>query len=484
MTQDFIRYGTLGGKYAGIPSHVVSLFEERNLNEEINKPLILNYLNGREEKWPTALQYINYYIELFRQWAYRQADDNTALLAEIDNYIKDLYNLIEKAKNKTEFDDIELIRLETLKTSLTEKLDDYLAPRLINAGQDGVNELLQNVDNNFHIDSYPCKSETKWLNEDIIRISLLLEKIKLVEKLIKKVSPESREKYLLLNRLDDLKSCFISWIGILERSRDNEQWAITDENADTCRKEFQTLMSNIKELNNKLNLIIKKNRQQPAVRQMKDVEVENLLKGYASTVKYLLSKANTAFFLQQNVITLSLEKIFSDCNFGDNTREMFIRKYSPEYRRSGDERKRDLPEYCTKLLLVYDDVFCKHKYVNLFNEAIHTFNGIIQAGKEHFLGIRPRRYFPYSLNDFFDEYATPAKRNNAFILARLEDALDVVIDNLKTSKLLKGSEIKKLKGMITNNNNGGKAIADFLWKLYENTLKIVFDVVVDKVLKG
>jgi hypothetical protein len=308
MTQDFIRYGTLGGKYAGIPSHIVSLFRDKNLKQEINKPLILNRFDG-EEKWPSALDYLSNYIDFFRQWAYRQADGNTVLLGEIDNYIKDLYNSIEKAKNGSGFDDLEISRLEALKGSLTEKLDDYLSPKLINAGMDGVNELLQNIDNSLHIDSYPCQPESKWLNEDIARISLLLEKIKLTEKLVKKVSPESREKYLLLNRFDDFKNCCIGWIGILERSRDDAKWTVTDENAESYRKEYRTLMSNIKELNEKLNVIVKKNaQQQPAESEMADTKFENYLKGYIST--HTGQGDNTQFKDVTESIALEIDKLF------------------------------------------------------------------------------------------------------------------------------------------------------------------------------
>ena len=220
MTDDFIRYGTLGGAYAGIPNKIASLFKEGNLKEKIDKPLILNYLNGRKEEWPKALDYISYYIELFRQWAYRRADGDKILLQEIDNYIKDLYEWLKQGREKGQLDDIEGRRLQLLKESLTEKLNEYVPERLILGGQESIDKMLRDIENSEHTTTYPPRPSDTWYNAEIERLCLLSEKIKLLRKLVEKIHPEDANKYHYLHYLFEIIGDISSYIGVLEQSRD------------------------------------------------------------------------------------------------------------------------------------------------------------------------------------------------------------------------------------------------------------------------
>lgn len=220
MTDDFFRYGTIGGAYAGIPKEIASLFEGENIQEAIDKPLILTHLNGDEIKWPTALDYISNYIELFRQWAYRRGDGDKTLLQEIDSYIRDLYEWLKQARIAGQFDTIEGRRLQLLKESLTEKLHEYVPERLIDGGQASIDRLFSDIQNSEHINSYPSRPSEKWYNAEIERLCLLSEKIDLLRRLVKKIHPETADKYHYLYYLDQVISEIIGHIGVLERNRD------------------------------------------------------------------------------------------------------------------------------------------------------------------------------------------------------------------------------------------------------------------------
>jgi hypothetical protein len=220
MTDDFIRYGTLGGAYAGIPDKIAALFKEGNIKEKIDRPLTLNYLNGRKENWPKALDYISYYIELFRQWAYRRADGDKILLQEIDNYIKDLYEWLKQGREKDRLDDIEERRLQLLKESLTEKLNEYVPERLILGGQESIDKLFRDIENSERATKYPSRPSDTWYNAEIERLCLLSEKIKLLRKLVVKIHPEDANKYHYLHYLFEIIGDISSYIGVLERSRD------------------------------------------------------------------------------------------------------------------------------------------------------------------------------------------------------------------------------------------------------------------------
>jgi hypothetical protein len=201
MTDDFIRYGTLGGAYAGKPDQIASLFEKGDIRLQIDKPLELSYLNGRKEKWSKALDYISHYVELFRQWAYRRADGDKVLLQEIDSYIRDLYVWLKQGREKGQLDDIELERLKALKEALTGKLYEYVPERLISGGQVSIKQLLDDIENSEHIAKYPPRPSGKWYDAEIKRLCLLSEKIKLLRRLV--------EKYIQ-NMLTNIITC-ITW---------------------------------------------------------------------------------------------------------------------------------------------------------------------------------------------------------------------------------------------------------------------------------
>ncbi|MDD5326599.1 MAG: hypothetical protein PHY02_02150 [Phycisphaerae bacterium] len=220
MTDDFIRYGTLGGVLAISPDRIASLFKEGNLRGKIDEPLVLEYFNGRKEKWSKTLDYLTHYIVLFRQWAYRQAYGNVVLLQEIDNYIKDLYEWLKQGREKGQLDDIESRRLQLLKESLTEKLYEYVPERLILGGQESIDRLLRDIENSEHITNYPPRPSNSWYNAEIERLCLLSEKIKLLRKLVEKIHPEDANKYHYLYYLFEILGHISGYIGVLERSRD------------------------------------------------------------------------------------------------------------------------------------------------------------------------------------------------------------------------------------------------------------------------
>lgn len=260
MTDDFFRYGTIGGAYAGIPKEIASLFEGENIQEAIDKPLILTHLNGDEIKWPTALDYISNYIELFRQWAYRRGDGDKTLLQEIDGYIRDLYEWLKQARIAGQFDTIEGRRLQLLKESLTEKLHEYVPERLIDGGQASIDRLFSDIQNSEHINSYPSRPSEKWYNAEIERLCLLSEKIHLLERLVKKIHPETANKYHYLYYLDQVISEIIGHIGVIERNRDElyasvgkgkidieEHFSKLDRKIDTTSRDIKRHYSDLNE---------------------------------------------------------------------------------------------------------------------------------------------------------------------------------------------------------------------------------------------
>ena len=220
MTDDFIRYGTLGGAYAGKPDEIASLFEKGDIRLQIDKPLELSYLNGRKEKWPKALDYISHYVELFRHWAYRRADGDKVLLQEIDGYIRDLYEWLKQGREKGQLDNIELERLKALKEALTGKLYEYVPERLISGGQASIKQLLDDIENSEHITKYPWRPSGKWYDAEIVRLCLLSEKIKLLMRLVEKIHPETADKYHYSHYLGKVTGDIASYTGVLERSRD------------------------------------------------------------------------------------------------------------------------------------------------------------------------------------------------------------------------------------------------------------------------
>ena len=220
MTQDFIRYGLLGGAYAINPNQIASHFEGGNFRQMIDEPLVLSYLNGRKEQWHKAIDYISYYIELYMQWAYRHADGDKIILQEIDCFIKDLYEWLKRGRENGQLDGIELIRLQALKESLTEKLQNHIPERLISGGQESIKQLFDDIENSEHITRYPPRPSETWYNAEIERLGLLCEKIRLLMKLVKKIHPENADKYDYLYYLDKVNGDIASYVGTLERSRD------------------------------------------------------------------------------------------------------------------------------------------------------------------------------------------------------------------------------------------------------------------------
>lgn len=237
MTDDFIRFGTLGGAYAGNPNQIAELFEEGSLKEKIDKPLILTYLNGREEKWPKALDYIKYYIDLFRQWAYCQADGDKELLQEIDDYINGLYELLKQGRERDQLDNIELTRLKAQKESLNDKLNNYIPERLIAGGQASIGQMLDDIQNYEYVTDYPGGS-FKWQNGEIERLGLISEKIELLRRLIEKLYPENAAKYHYLHHLQKIVFDISSYTGVLERSRDELDWSIIDNEIEEYKRRF------------------------------------------------------------------------------------------------------------------------------------------------------------------------------------------------------------------------------------------------------
>jgi len=260
MTDDFIRYGTLGGAYSITPSRIAELFEKRDIRQ-IDEPLELEYLNGRKEKWPRALDYISSYVELFRQWAYRRADGDKVLLQEIDGYIRDLYEWLKQGREKGQLDDIELVRLKALKEALTGKLYEYVPERLISGGQASIKQLLDDIENSEHIAKYPPRPSDKWYDAEIKRLCLLSEKLKMLMRLVEKIHPEHADKYHYLHYLGEVTGDIACYTGVLERSRDElyasigkdkidieEHLSKIDGKIDDARRDIARHFSELREL--------------------------------------------------------------------------------------------------------------------------------------------------------------------------------------------------------------------------------------------
>jgi hypothetical protein len=220
VSDDFLRYGTLGGAYAGKPEQIASLFEKRDVKLVSDGPWEITYLGDRKERWPTALDYISHYVGLFRQWAYRRADGDSLLLREIDGYVSDLYEWLKKGRENGRLDDIELARLKATKEALTEKLYGYVPERLIAGGLASIEQLLADAENTEHIERYPPGASEKWYNAEIVRLCLLSERIKLLCRLVEKVHPETADKYDYLHYLGEVVGDIASYTGLLKLSRD------------------------------------------------------------------------------------------------------------------------------------------------------------------------------------------------------------------------------------------------------------------------
>jgi len=131
-----------------------------------------------------------------------------------------LYEWLKQGREKGRLDDFESRRLQLLKESITEKLYDYVPERLILGGQESIDKLLRDIENSEHISKYPPKPSSTWLNAEIERLCLLSEKIKLLRKLVEKIHPEDANKYHYLHYLFEIMGDIASYVGVLERSRD------------------------------------------------------------------------------------------------------------------------------------------------------------------------------------------------------------------------------------------------------------------------
>lgn len=259
MTDDLLRYGTLGGAYVGSPEGIAELFENTDIALLNDGPWEISYLGGKE-RWPTALDYISNDINLFRQWAYRRADGHRALLQEIDRYVDDVYQWLKQGKKNGRLDDIELERLKRVKEALTEKLSEYVPERLIAGGLASIEQLLRDIENTEHVARYPAMASPKWYNAEIVRLCLLAEKIKLLMRLVEKVHPETADKCNYLYYLDQIVGRIASFTGVLERSRDElrdkvgtgqvnvqEHLSEIDEDIDKARKSIDDHFNELRE---------------------------------------------------------------------------------------------------------------------------------------------------------------------------------------------------------------------------------------------
>ncbi|MDI6450522.1 hypothetical protein [Anaerobaca lacustris] len=259
MTDDLLRYGTLGGAYVGNPERIARLFENEDIARLNDGPWEISRLGGKE-RWPTALDYISNNIDLFRQWAYRRADGDRALLQEIDRYVDDVYQWLKQGKMNGRLDDIELERLKRAKEALTEKLSEYVPERLIAGGLASIEQLLRDIENTEHVARYPAMASPKWYNAEIVRLCLLAEKIKLLMRLVEKTHPETADKYNYLHYLDEVVARIISYKGVLERSRDGlhekvgtgkvnvqEHLSEIDEDIDKARKRIDDHFTELRE---------------------------------------------------------------------------------------------------------------------------------------------------------------------------------------------------------------------------------------------
>ena len=253
MTDDLIRYGTIGGAYAADPDKIASIFVEYYLGQGGSKPIILpDSLKDGIQPRERALKHIKQYIDLFRQWAYRRADGDTGLCSEIDGYIKGLYEWLKQGKEKRQLDDIEHQRLKAEKQSLTEKLHDHIPERLISGGPTSIEQRLDDIQNCEYAESYPPNPSSTWQNGEIKRLGLISEKIKLLMRLIEKLYPECAAKYHYLHYLDEIVGDIASYTGVLELSRNKHDWNIVDNNIKEYKRRFNLHLSEIKEFRQEL----------------------------------------------------------------------------------------------------------------------------------------------------------------------------------------------------------------------------------------
>jgi len=236
MSQDFIAFGILGGMYAGAPSQVASAFAK--------------YLDSGDKAYTCQwfLDYAKWHIDSFAQWAYRQADDDTALLAEIDDYVDKLYDWIKGGRSDGKLDEVEHRRLSTRKQNLTDKLGEHIPARLIKGGQDSINELLNRVEDEVYVKGYPMDPSAKWFDVEIERLSLAYERVGLARKLIEKIYPVGRDKDLLLYRLPDIGGEIASYCGLLGTCRDSLDWSRIGRGIGDYRKKLESFLSEIKEI--------------------------------------------------------------------------------------------------------------------------------------------------------------------------------------------------------------------------------------------
>jgi|GEM_PF-6643155 len=234
---DFIRYGTLGGKLSGSPTIISQLFVE--------------YLQGMhaERQAEQFLLDVRCEVDCFCKWAYRHADGSITLLAEVDAYVDGVYSWVKGGIAKGSLDGLERHRLATRKQSLTEKLNDHVPERLAQGGRAAIDELLNRIESECYLDD--CTSyrvSFKWVDREIERLSLLSEKMKLASKLIDKVFPECRDKHLYRNVLFDFTGEIAGYVGVLGNSRTSHDWTVIDTSINSAREAFANYLSRFREL--------------------------------------------------------------------------------------------------------------------------------------------------------------------------------------------------------------------------------------------
>lgn len=253
MTDDFIRYGTIGGAYAADPDKIASIFVEYCMGQGGSTPIILSdSLKDGIKPQERALDYIDQNIDLFRQWAYRRADDDTGLLSEIDGYINNLYNWMKEGKKNGELDKLEHRMLKAQKKSLTEKLHDHIPERLISGGPTSIEQRLDDIQNYEYAESYPPEPSFTWQNGEIERLGLISEKIKLLMRLIEKLYSECAAKYHYLHYLDEIVGDIASYTGVLELSRNKHDWKIVDNKIKEYKRRLNLHLFEIKEVRQEL----------------------------------------------------------------------------------------------------------------------------------------------------------------------------------------------------------------------------------------
>ncbi len=220
MTDDLIVNYISGGAYEGNPDKIASIFEgEGNLKHRIDEPLVFTYLSGRREEWSKALDYINFTLDMFRQWAYRRTDGNIQLQQEVDGYINSLYKWLDDGIKTNTFSSIEFARLKAEKTSLTDKFYNYVPERLILDSLKNIEQMFNDIQNYEYATRYPSKPSDKWYNSEIERLALISERIELLIRLVERTYSETADKYNYMHYLQEVVFDISSYIGVLERSK-------------------------------------------------------------------------------------------------------------------------------------------------------------------------------------------------------------------------------------------------------------------------